>query len=235
MDRKKSGIICFIGAATILCFVVFVSISQEAQKQDPQKNVTETQKKHEESSEETAGVPDPEEETLPEATKEPEEETLSGPEIALVGDEVAASQSQNMAEAVRLIETAKEFLGTPHNYIGTSPSTGFSDLSYVTYCMKQAGIADFKVTSYDILYSRCLSESTETYLPGDLIFFEQGGNLCHVGIYLGNHRMIHCGTNVEQVELQEGWEEIIATFGRVCSYGTQPDREGDYEKYVQEN
>lgn len=246
MKGKKLGIVCLGGALALFCITgvsIWTDSHRQPQTAETAAGVEEAVLEGREEAEAAVGYAAAEERSEPVGTGEDkQEETASGEEtdeasseaaVASTGDLEAALRSEGMAQAARLIEAARELTGTPYRFLGLLPETGFTDVSFVCYCLSAAGITEIPVTSYELLYARCLSETTESYLPGDLIFFERAGIFCHVGIYLGESRMIHCGRKVEEVSLKCGWEDQVAVFGRVCTYGMQPGK-GE-ERYGEES
>lgn len=167
-------------------------------------------------------------------TKETEEGQIGGADpINAEGDEEAALQAEGMQEARTLINEAKDVLGLPYHIFGTDPETGFTDISFVVWCLKQAQIADYPVATYELLYSRCPDIRTDSMFPGDIIFFQTGGEISHVGIYTGGNCMIHCAETVEEISIGEGsiWENKIAAAGRFWTYRAFYGKEDDpYEE-----
>lgn len=233
MKRKGLGITCLAAAVALVCLTGIYAVAgkgakapaAETEESGEAANIVVAEEAEENRSES--------EESEKENAQKEIAEAPSEAALASTGDLAAALQSEGMAQAARLIETARGLCGSPYRFLGFLPETGFTDISFVCYCLKTAEITEIPVTSYELLYARCLSNTTEEGLPGDLIFFEQSGRLCHVGIYLGEGRMIHCGRMVEEVSLKDGWEDRTAVFGRLCTYGTQPNRE-EGERYGEE-
>mgnify|MGYP000435264165 CR=1 FL=1 len=246
MKGKKLGIACLAGALALLGITgvgIWTDSHRQTQTAETAAGVEEAVREGREEAEAAVGYAADGECSEPVgAGEDRQEETASGKEadeasseaaVAATGDLEAALRSEGMAQAARLIETAQEQAGTPYRFLGLLPATGFTDVSFVCYCLSAAGIMEIPVTSYELLYARCLPEPAEEGLPGDLIFFEQAGSLCHVGIYLGEGRMIHCGRRVEEASLKDGWEDQVAAFGRVCTYGCGQTRRE--ERYGAEN
>lgn len=97
--------------------------------------------------------------------------------------------SRTLAE--RLVAIARSFEGYPYVYGGSSPS-GFDCSGFVQYCYKQIGITTGRVCSQQMNNSTPVER--KDLLPGDLLFFADNctvAGISHVGIYIGNGKMIH--------------------------------------------
>lgn len=102
---------------------------------------------------------------------------------------VASSTVSGNGNAV--VEYAKQFIGTPYSYGGTDLNNGV-DCSGFTYAVyKHFGINLNRVSRDQITDG--ISVNKENLQPGDLVFFNSGGNssISHVGIYVGNGEYIH--------------------------------------------
>jgi cell wall-associated NlpC family hydrolase len=96
---------------------------------------------------------------------------------------------------------AVERVGVPYRWGGESPSTGFDCSGLVRWSYARVGV-DVPHNSH-ALYSVGHRVSRDELEPGDVLFFE---GLGHVGLYLGNGRMVHApqtGKHVELVDLDE--------------------------------
>ena len=101
--------------------------------------------------------------------------------------------------AERAVKVALEAVGTPYRWGGESPATGFDCSGLVRWAYGRVGI-DLPHNSY-ALYSEGRRVREARMEPGDVLFFE---GLGHVGLYIGNGRMVHSpetGRNVEVVRL----------------------------------
>ena len=88
-----------------------------------------------------------------------------------------------------VIAYASNFLGTPYLWGGTSPSTGFDCSGFTQYVYAHFGISLGR-TTYDQINDG-YGVSRDALQPGDLVFFGQGGNPTHMGMYVGNNTYIH--------------------------------------------
>jgi cell wall-associated NlpC family hydrolase len=101
--------------------------------------------------------------------------------------------------AERAVRVALEAVGTPYRWGGESPATGFDCSGLVRWAYGRVGI-ELPHNSY-ALYSEGRRVREARMEPGDVLFFE---GLGHVGLYVGNGRMVHSpetGRNVEVVRL----------------------------------
>ena len=97
----------------------------------------------------------------------------------------------------RMIAEAEKYLGYPYVWGGSSPSTSFDCSGFVCWVINNCGNGwNVGRTTANGLRSHCAYVSPEEAKPGDLIFFQGTYNTTgasHVGIYVGNGMMIHCG------------------------------------------
>jgi peptidoglycan DL-endopeptidase LytE len=104
-----------------------------------------------------------------------------------------SSRSGDMMKS-RLIREAESLVGSPYRFGGTSPS-GFDCSGFTAYVMGQLGV-DLPRTSRD-QYDVGSKVSRDNLEPGDLLFFDTsgGGSVNHVGIYVGNNKMVHAASH----------------------------------------
>jgi len=102
------------------------------------------------------------------------------------------SNSEKVNLRYRLIEFAKQFIGNPYVYGGTSLTKG-TDCSGFT----QSVYANFGYSLPRSALSQAVvgkQVTVNSLLPGDLIVYHYANGGGHVGIYLGDNKMIHAGT-----------------------------------------
>jgi cell wall-associated NlpC family hydrolase len=95
--------------------------------------------------------------------------------------------------ARRVVPTAERYIGIPYRYGGTSPGSGFDCSGFVQYVYGQNGV-DLPRTSRQMAGSG-VAVSTHALAVGDLLLFQQGGQISHVAIYAGNGRFIHSSSS----------------------------------------
>ncbi len=96
----------------------------------------------------------------------------------------------NYTAGNRVIQVAKQYLGTPYVYGGSSPS-GFDCSGFTSYVYRQLGY-NLNRVAHDQL-ANGIPVSKSELKPGDIVFFKRPGNstVHHVGIYAGDGMMIH--------------------------------------------
>lgn len=120
-----------------------------------------------------------------------------------------------------LNEEAVKYIGLPYVYGGNSPITGFDCSSYVSYVYTKAGIKNIPRTTAQKIYDNyTIPISRESAMAGDLIFFQKTythyETITHIGIYLGNNRMIHCGNPIGYADISNPyWTSKFYGFGRI--------------------
>ena len=87
-------------------------------------------------------------------------------------------------------------IGAPYRYGGASPD-GFDCSGLVHFAYRTAGV-DLPRTSGQ-LYKATQPVALRAALPGDLLFFNYGGRVSHVGIYLGEQRFVHAPSSGKPV------------------------------------
>ena len=120
--------------------------------------------------------------------------------------------------AQRLLNEAARYLGTPYVWGGYSTS-GFDCSGFVSYCLTHSGVRNTGRLTAQGLYDICTPVSQSEAQPGDLIFFtgtyDAGVPVTHIGIYVGNGQMIHCGHPVQYTSINSPyWQSHFYGFGR---------------------
>ena len=120
-----------------------------------------------------------------------------------------------------MIEEAEKYLGFPYVWGGSNPSTSFDCSGYVCWVINNCGNEwNIGRTTAQGLYDAATPVSTANAKPGDLIFFtgtyDAGVPVSHVGIYVGNHRFIHCGDPISYASVTEPyWASHLYGYGRI--------------------
>lgn len=120
----------------------------------------------------------------------------------------------------RVIAEAEKYLGMPYVWGGSSPSTSFDCSGFVCWVINNCGNGwNVGRTTANGLRGKCSYVSPANAQPGDLIFFEKTYNTVgasHVGIYVGNGMMIHCGDPISYTSINSTyWQNHFLGFGRI--------------------
>ena len=119
-----------------------------------------------------------------------------------------------------MIAEAEKYLGYPYVWGGSSPATSFDCSGFVSWVLNNCG-AGWNVgrLGADSLRHICTTISSANAKPGDLIFFQGTYNTTgasHVGIYVGDGMMIHCGDPIQYASINTSyWQEHFLSFGRL--------------------
>lgn len=118
-----------------------------------------------------------------------------------------------------LITEAEKYLGFPYVWGGSSPSTSFDCSGFVCWVYTNSGVYNLPRTTANGILSQCARVSAADAKPGDLIFFQGTYNTSgasHVGIYVGNGMMIHCGDPIKYASINTAyWQQHFYTFARL--------------------
>ena len=119
-----------------------------------------------------------------------------------------------------VIAEAEKYLGFPYVWGGSSPATSFDCSGFVSYVYNNCGLHwDFGRLGAEGLRSMSAYVSPANAKPGDLIFFEKTYNTSgasHVGIYVGNNMMLHCGDPIQYTSINTSyWRSHFLQFGRL--------------------
>ena len=118
-----------------------------------------------------------------------------------------------------MLAEAEKYLGYPYVWGGSSPSTSFDCSGFVSWVVNHSGWSVGRQTATG-LYNLCTPVSMENAKPGDLIFFtgtySTNKPVTHVGIYVGNGMMIHCGNPISYANINSRyWQEHYYGMGRL--------------------
>ena len=120
----------------------------------------------------------------------------------------------------RLITEAERYLGYPYVWGGSSPSTSFDCSGFVCYVFKNSGVYPLGRTTAQGIFNQCDPVRPSEAKPGDIIFFtgtyNSGCPVSHVGIYVGNGMMIHCGNPISYASVNSSyWSSHFYAYGRL--------------------
>lgn len=119
-----------------------------------------------------------------------------------------------------MIREAEKYLGYPYVWGGSSPSTSFDCSGFVSWVINNCGNGwSVGRQTANGLKNLCDIIPPSEAKPGDLIFFQGTYNTSgasHVGIYVGNGMMIHCGDPISYASIQTNyWQQHFYCFGRI--------------------
>lgn len=123
-------------------------------------------------------------------------------------------------EFANMIREAEKYLGMKYVWGGSSPSTGFDCSGFVSYVLNHCGNGwNVGRQSANGLLGSCSRISEAEAKPGNLIFFQGTYNVSgasHVGIYVGNGMMIHCGNPIQYTSINTAyWKNHFLAYGRI--------------------
>ena len=115
-----------------------------------------------------------------------------------------------------ILAEAEKYIGYPYVWGGYKPSTSFDCSGFVSYVYNQCGW-DFGRLGAQGLYN--ISTRTNSPRPGDLVFFTgtyDTPGVSHVGIYVGDGWMLHCGDPIGYANLNTSyWQSHFYAYGRL--------------------
>lgn len=127
----------------------------------------------------------------------PEKTSTETPEITVTEkiELPITSPNQNVRQA--LLSEGKALIGTPYRWGGTTPR-GFDCSGFVQYLYKQKG---FRLPRTSRAQFAELTP-VDAPKPGDLVFFRRGGRINHVGMYIGEGKMIHSPQSGSSIRIE---------------------------------
>jgi len=117
----------------------------------------------------------------------------------------------------RLMEEAEKYVGFPYVWGGSSPETSFDCSGFISYVLTNSGLYNTGRLGAQGLYN--ISRRVSTPQPGDLVFFTgtyDTPGVSHVGIYVGDGMMLHCGDPIQYSSLNTSyWQSHFYAYGRL--------------------
>ena len=119
-----------------------------------------------------------------------------------------------------MIEEAEKYLGYPYVWGGSSPSTSFDCSGFVCWVINHSGAGSVGRTTAQGIFNHTTPIAPSEAKPGDIIFFtgtyDSGSAVSHVGIYVGNGMMIHCGNPISYASVNTPyWQSHFYAYGRL--------------------
>ena len=117
-----------------------------------------------------------------------------------------------------MIAEADKYVGYPYVWGGSSPSTSFDCSGFISWVINHSGWNVGRLTAQG-LYNICTPVTAEQAKPGDLVFFVgtyDTPGVSHVGLYVGNSVMLHCGDPISYTNLNSSyWQQHFYCYGRL--------------------
>ncbi|CUU82766.1 C40 family peptidase [Campylobacter hyointestinalis] len=119
-----------------------------------------------------------------------------------------------------MIAEAEKYLGYPYVWGGSSPSTSFDCSGFVCWVINHSGVGNVGRTTAQGIFNYTTPIAPSEAKPGDIIFFtgtyDSGSAVSHVGIYVGNGMMIHCGNPISYASVNTPyWQSHFYSYGRL--------------------
>ena len=117
-----------------------------------------------------------------------------------------------------IIAEAEKYLGYPYVWGGSNPNTSFDCSGYVSWVINHSGWNVGRLGAQG-LCNICTPVTGTQARPGDLIFFKgtyDTPGVSHVGIYVGDGMMIHCGNPISYANVNTTyWKNHFYAYGRL--------------------
>lgn len=117
-----------------------------------------------------------------------------------------------------LIAEAEKYLGYPYVWGGSNPNTSFDCSGFVSWVLTNSGLCNTGRLGAQGLYNISTPVTAANARPGDLIFFVgtyDTPGVSHVGIYVGNNMMLHCGDPISYADISTSyWQSHFYAFAR---------------------
>lgn len=118
-----------------------------------------------------------------------------------------------------MLQEAEKYIGYPYVWGGSTPQTSFDCSGFVSWVINNCGNGwNVGRQTAEGLRGCCTYVLPQNAKPGDLVFFQGTYNTpgaSHVGIYVGNNRMLHCGNPIQFTDLGQYWQQHFLQYGRL--------------------
>ena len=130
--------------------------------------------------------------------------TYRTPHSALADLPPRAPSAASAGEANDILFRAIGLVGTPYRWGGNTPAGGFDCSGLIDYIYRTATGIKLPRTSHDMasMHARKVRKMTQL-ASGDLVFFDIGGAISHVGVYVGKGRFVHAPNSGGTVRLDD--------------------------------
>ncbi len=135
--------------------------------------------------------------------------------------EMASAPAPQAMQANDVLIRAISLVGTPYTWGGNTPESGFDCSGLVNYVFRDMLNLRLPRTSRELSALSAPAVDSSGLATGDLVFFATGGQVSHVGIYVGDGRFVHAPRTggVVRLERLDGryWQERYAGARRVLA------------------
>lgn len=119
-----------------------------------------------------------------------------------------------------LLAEAELYIGYPYVWGGDSPETSFDCSGFISWVFTNSGVYNTGRLGATSLYGVCKPVRADEAKPGDLVFFEGTisgeDGITHVGLYVGDGMMLHCGNPISYADLSDSyWQSHFFGYGRI--------------------
>ena len=126
----------------------------------------------------------------------------------------------NDATFAQLMQEATKYIGFPYQWGGSTPETSFDCSGFVCWVYTHSGVHNLPRTTAQQIYNQCTPVSKDEVKPGDLVFFtgtyQSSKPVTHIGIYVGDNQMLHCGDPIGYANLGNSyWVKHFYGFGKL--------------------
>ena len=120
----------------------------------------------------------------------------------------------------KLMQEATKYIGFPYQWGGSTPETSFDCSGFVCWVYTHSGVHNLPRTTAQQIYNQCTPVPKDDVKPGDLVFFtgtyQSSNPVTHIGIYVGDNQMLHCGDPIVYANLGNSyWVKHFYGFGRL--------------------
>lgn len=133
------------------------------------------------------------------------------------GGSSSSSNTSSGTSSVRssMVAYAKQFLGNPYVYGGTSLTNGTDCSGFVMRIYEHFGYGLPRTSSAQAGATRTISSSQAK--PGDLFFYGNGSSVSHVAMYIGGGQVIHASTERTGIKISNAFYRTPIKVGRVIN------------------
>lgn len=120
----------------------------------------------------------------------------------------------------KLMKEATKYIGRAYVWGGSTPATGFDCSGFVCWSFTKSGVYRLPRTTAQEIFNKCVKLPKDEARAGDLVFFTKtyptSNPVTHIGIYVGNGKMLHCGDPIGYASINTSyWQSHFYGFGRL--------------------